>query len=68
MAKRKVILGGREVTAKDVPFEPERENWNTYLLQDGTTLKLKTVLAEVLRAAGRSAEGTSVPENDAMAS
>ena len=49
MAKRKVNLGGREVFAEEISFEAERESWNTYILHDGTTLKLKTVLAEVFR-------------------
>ncbi len=49
MPKRKLKLGNEEVTAEVIEFEVERENWNTYLLGDGTTLKLKSVLAEVLR-------------------
>jgi hypothetical protein len=49
MAKRRVPLGGREVMAESVEFETEKENWSTYLLHDGTSLKLKTVLAEILR-------------------
>jgi len=52
MAKRKINVGGQEMMAEDVPFEAERESWNTYILEDGTTLKLKTVLAEVLRVDG----------------
>lgn len=52
MAKRKINVGGQEMMAEDVPFEAEREGWNTYILEDGTTLKLKTVLAEVLRVDG----------------
>ena len=35
--------------AEAVEFETEKENWNSYILHDGTTLRLKTVLAEVLR-------------------
>jgi hypothetical protein len=49
MAKRKINVGGQEFTAEPIEFESERENWNIYLLHDGTTLKVKTVLAEVLR-------------------
>ncbi len=49
MAKRKVNLGGREVMAEEIEFETEKENWNTYILHDGTTLKMKTVLAGILR-------------------
>ncbi len=35
--------------AEPIEFETERENWNTYVLHDGTSLKIKAVLAEVLR-------------------
>ena len=49
MTTRKVNLGGREVMAEIVEFETEREGWNSYLLHDGTNLKIKTVLAEILR-------------------
>ena len=62
MAKRKVNLGGQEFMAEEVEFESESaEKWNTYILQDGTTLKLKTVLAEVLRV-----EGQYAPNGDPM--
>jgi hypothetical protein len=61
MAKRKINLGDREYTAEEVPFEAEREGWNNYVLQDGTALKLKTVLAEVLRV-----EGAWAPNGDPL--
>jgi hypothetical protein len=52
MSKRKIKLGEQEVNAEEIPFEVEREDWNTYILHDGTKLKLKSVLAEVLRVEG----------------
>jgi hypothetical protein len=55
MAKRKVKLGGQEVSGEEIQFEPEREGWNIYLLQDGTTLKIKTVLSDVVRVDGQYA-------------
>jgi hypothetical protein len=55
MAKRKIKLGNSEVTAEEIEFEPEKESWNVYALHDGTTLKLRTVLAEVLRVEGQYA-------------
>ncbi len=62
MAKRKVTLpGGQEVMAEEIEFESERENWNTYALHDGTTLKIKAVLAEVLRV-----EGMYAPNGDPL--
>ena len=61
MAKRKVNVGGQEMVAEDIPFEAEREGWNVYILEDGTTLKLRTVLAEVFRV-----EGAYAPNGDPM--
>jgi hypothetical protein len=53
MAKRKVKLGDQELQGEAIPFESEsRESWNTYLLEDGTALKLKAVLSEVIRVDG----------------
>jgi hypothetical protein len=62
MAKRKVPLpGGQEAMAEEIEFETERENWNVYALHDGTTLKIKAVLAEVLRV-----EGMYAPNGDPL--
>jgi hypothetical protein len=55
MPKRKIKLGNDEVSAEIIEFESDRENWNTYALADGTTLKAKVVLAEVLRIDDRYA-------------
>jgi hypothetical protein len=49
MAKQKVNLGGREVMAEEIEFETEKENWNSYILHDGTNLRIKTVLAGIFR-------------------
>ncbi|MGD0973898.1 MAG: hypothetical protein ABR866_07410 [Candidatus Korobacteraceae bacterium] len=61
MAKRTINLGGKQFSAEDIPFEAERESWNVYVLHDGTTLKIKTVLAEVLRV-----EGAWAPNGDPL--
>ena len=34
---------------QEVEFETEKEAWNTYILEDGTKLKLKAVAASVIR-------------------
>ena len=49
MAKRKINFQGQEVWGEEVEFETEREGFNSYILHDGTRLKMKTVVAEVLR-------------------
>ena len=54
MAKRRVNLGGQEFMAEEVEFEPqEPEKWNTYALHDGSTLKVKAIVADVLRVEGQ---------------
>jgi hypothetical protein len=52
MGKRKVNLGGKEFNAETVEFETEREGWNNYILHDGTELKLKSVVSEIVRVDG----------------
>lgn len=47
--KRKANFQGREVDAEDLEFETEKECWNSYILEDGTRLKMKSVVAKVLR-------------------
>lgn len=50
MAQKKPYnLGDREILGQEVPFEAERESWNTYILEDGTTIKMKAVVSSVVR-------------------
>ena len=35
---------------EEVDFENEKESWNVYKLADGTTLKIKLVLVNVVRS------------------
>jgi len=35
---------------EEVDFENEKEEWNTYKLSDGSTLKIKLVLVNVVRS------------------
>jgi hypothetical protein len=47
--RRKIVYQGQEVWGEDVEFETDHEAWNTYVLHDGTTLKMKAVVSEVVR-------------------
>ena len=49
MAKRKVNFQGQEVWGEDIEFETEHEGFNTYILHDGTKLKMKSVVSQVFR-------------------
>ena len=54
MENDKVLIqfGGREVAATPIDVNQSSELWNHYLLEDGTTLKMKLVLTKVLRVDG----------------
>jgi hypothetical protein len=59
MSRRKIKFGEHEVWALDVSFDPDAESggekWSHYNLHDGTTLKVKPIVAEVLRIEGQYA-------------
>lgn len=51
---RKVPLpDGSEADAEVIGFRANAENWNDYLLDDKTVLRIKLVVTEVLRLEGR---------------
>jgi len=45
----KVNFGGQECDGVPVETSQANEHWNQYLLDDGSLLKLKTVVTEVFR-------------------
>ena len=46
------------VDATELGFRPAGENWNEYLLDDGTVVRIKLVVTEVARIDGQyDAEG-----------
>jgi hypothetical protein len=48
--KKKIpVAGGQEVDATVMPFQVGSENWNEYLLEDGTVLRVKLVATEVVK-------------------
>jgi hypothetical protein len=49
---RKVNFMGQMRDATVVEFETDKENFSTYILHDGTSLKIKAVLTEVVRIEG----------------
>ncbi len=58
--RKKIQFQGEEVWGEEIEFELERENWNSYILEDGTKLKLKTVLARVFRLEKYKEDGEPV--------
>ncbi len=57
--KKKVPLAnGSSADATIVPFRGDVEHWNEYLLDDGTVLRMKSIVTEVARLDGEyDAEG-----------
>ena len=51
---------GRDVPGHQVDFEARAEVWSNYSLEDGTQLKLKTVLLEVIRLDEYNAAGDPI--------
>jgi hypothetical protein len=47
--KKRFNFAGREVMGEEIEFEAERESWSTYILGDGTKLRMKAVAASIVR-------------------
>ncbi len=57
--RRKVRIGEKDVDALEMPFQNIAEHWNEYLLHDGSVLRLKSVVTDILRLENVfDAEGT----------
>ncbi|HDJ21753.1 MAG TPA: hypothetical protein ENF19_00945 [Candidatus Bathyarchaeota archaeon] len=54
------LSGEALLGAKDLDFKEEKEYWNEYLLEDGTTLKVKLVLRGVKRLDKYEPDGTPI--------
>ena len=51
--KRRIQLpNGQEVEVEPIGFRSNAEHWNEYLLDDGTVVKLKPVVTDILRVEG----------------
>lgn len=57
MRKQFTLPTGQQVWGEEVEFETERENWNTYILHDGTKLKIKSVVSQVIRLEAYKPDG-----------
>lgn len=54
LAKRiQVPFEGQMVPADQLDFESDKEPWTVYKLEDGTVLRIKTILGSVARIVGR---------------
>ena len=44
-----MIIDGKDLNVKEEQFEISQENWNSYQLYDGGTVRLKTTLVSIYR-------------------
>lgn len=51
---------GRKVEATNVDFKTEKEVWNEYTLEDGSILKLKTIVSTIIRTEDYDPTGNPV--------
>ena len=51
--RRTVRVGNEDVDASEMPFQNVAEHWNEYLPNDGSVLRLKSVVTEILKLDGR---------------
>ena len=49
MSKVKLEHEGKAATGERITFDIEKENWNIYSLEDGTKLRARLVVGDVVR-------------------
>lgn len=47
--KTKILFNGQQVDASLVPVRSSQEPWSEYILDDGTLIRLRSVVTEVYR-------------------
>jgi hypothetical protein len=58
--KKTYNINGQPILGEEVEFETEREGWNSYILHDGTRLKLKSVVSSIIRLEAWKPDGEPV--------
>lgn len=58
--KKQYNLNGQQVYGEEVDFQPESENFNTYILHDGTTIKFKAVVLKFIRLDAYGPDGDPI--------
>lgn len=48
--KEKIIQGGETLEGELLDFQTVKEDWNIYKTEDGAKIKVKTVVAKIIRA------------------
>jgi len=51
--RKRINFNGQTVEVTPLTFRAAGENWNEYLVDDGTVVKVKLVVTEILRVDGQ---------------
>jgi hypothetical protein len=51
--KRTIQLGNESVEAIEMPYQVGGEHWNEYVLNDGSVIRIKWVVTEMLKVSGK---------------
>ncbi|MFQ5663408.1 MAG: hypothetical protein ACE5HL_06225 [Terriglobia bacterium] len=61
MARRtRINIGDRTIEAEDMEFQPTREDWSEYQVEDGFTVRIKLVVSSILKTGERDPQGNPV--------
>lgn len=56
----KIQLGNESVDGEELDFEPLKESWNEYRCEDGSYVKLKVVVARIIRLERLTPQGEPI--------
>ena len=56
----KVNFRGRDVDGERLTFKTQAEEWNIYSTEDGTKIKMKTVVSDIVRIKEYNQEGQPI--------
>ena len=59
-----VLTGGQEVVGEEISFEPVRESWSVYRLDDGSYLKVRALVGRVFRVVDEEGNPTYLDTGD----
>ena len=55
--KVKVNIQGKEIDGELLEFTTEKEDWNSYITEDGSKIRLKVVVSRIIRTDQLNASG-----------
>lgn len=59
--RRTIDFNGQQADALEMPFQTGAEFWNEYVLHDGSVIRLKSVVTEILKLEDKfDAEGNPI--------